>query len=1190
MPFATGKRSRWGASTALASSEEDDNPYDAEKVRHQIENARTRLTDSGVNVDEDTDKRNWFERLTNLPQKQNWFFDALELLGRPGQAVLNTIDKSNDIGAGNAAWRGLSGQDRVRGADLVEKAGVDNKYLKAILGTGLEIVTDPTTYIPGAVFARGARAAGAGAKALGRGVYEGAERFVPGFGRVSENFIRPGAERVKDGLGYAFNRDYKIGETLDGGTDDFLRDLTRDTENTRRFRQEESLRTVTDAAKAAGGLEAGTDVGRVMEAPLRQFEDVQMYEFPDGVRRTANRSDLTDEITANRQNLAKTGKDMRESRRQYDAATSELAGALEKTNRQIQRLHAQTERGVRQQLDEGMRKEIRDASQHMQQIDRQLESFPKAEAALLRAYKKQVRQAHSDSFGLLKRVREVAPMGVRPVEGFAVPEKLAGLMSTAGKPIDEVASELGYRYADELIQELRTLDGLPRKLGPNELEAAARKEMERTGALADLAKRRDELAGARDTLKTAMDGIVKQVPDVEGKTFASIESNPRWQELEGQRATLQKQLADLRGESKQVRDEKLGQIKAIEDEIGALKESAKNPVMQQREIPRPEREMSTDPGITAAASTLVRSNNELRQFARDNGIHIQELEGYMKHVLSRAEREARARGRVSRVDQGSFNTGNPNKKVLAQRELTGSAEDVNERLGRDFFEPNAFFSTAIGQKQLIDYVQAVQFRRKILSNPKFARQYEKGMEVGPNQVVIDSNNYKFIKDADDELEGLASEVGGQYVVTKPVKNALDRYQRLTTDEGTKAMLKAYDTVLSNWKKLALLSPLYHVRNLAGAMFNNYVGGMNTPNLIKYTSSAFKDVVDAAKGKESELFREYRGQGLGAESLSKIEFLKSSDPETQVERMVKRKTATGKDKAISKLNLTESSREVGDFMDQANRFALYKWMRDKGASPEKAAAKVREVQFDYTKTSPFERDVVTRVVPFYRWMRNNIPFQLKQLVSDPRKYANVNKLRTNAQAAMGLDEENIPDFMKENFALPVSSDGEGRGSYLGLNLPLGDLTKVGSPLKYLVDSVATPIKLPFELSLNRDFFRDKPIQKFEGQETQYDLPGSFLDFGVNPYLAYSLEQLGGQPARFASSTLKDDGSVDQATKFSDAALGISSPFKPYDANKDEYYNLLEELQKLQDYMKYVEQQTGRPVRTLAEIQQALQGSA
>ncbi|MBB6672632.1 hypothetical protein [Cohnella nanjingensis] len=832
----------------------------------QIQNAETRIKDSGYSL-KSADRRNWFEKATNLPQGQNWFFDALDLLGRPAQGVLNVLDKNNTMNAGNAFARGFSGEDKVRGSDLVDKAGIHNKVAKTVLGTGLEIALDPLTYVPGGVIAKGVgKGAGLAGKAVG-GAYKAAEETIPSFARFSENNLRPAAENIKDGLGYMFKPDYKKDVTLTGGKSDFLKNAELDTENSRRFMKENAMSDLANTAKAAGGIDTGVDVGRIMEKDLQ-------------------------------------------------------------------------------------------------------------------------------------------------VNG-----------------------------------------------------------------------------------------------------------------------------------------------------------------------PRPYRELSNDPQILQAADDLMKSNADIRNFAAEKGIDIPELSGYMTHILTQEEKKRRQLGKPFKIDVGSFGKGNPNKKILEKRKLEGSAEDINQQMGREFFNPNAYFATGVGHQRLLDYIHAVDFRRKVLSNPDFAQPFQKGMDVGKN-VVIDSNNYKFLKESGDTLDGLnlADKVGGQYVVTPQVKMLLDRYQRMNSDEGTKAFMKAFDGLTGMWKKMALFSPGFHIRNVAGAMWNNYLAGMNTAQLGKYTFQGAKEVAKALRGKESAMYKEFRSQGLGSSGMTQVEFGSLREPEKGIQKSIENLSKDTKGKVLQRtnpLNAFNTSREVGELADQANRFALYKWAREKGMTPEQSAAKVREVQFDYSDLTPFEQKA-RRIIPFYTWSRKNIPFQLQQFVQDPRKFQNINRLRLNAQENVGLTDENIPDYMKESFAMPLYGS-EGKGRMLGLNLPLSDLTKLSDPLKLGADSLTPLIKTPMELATNFNFFKGKPIEKFEGQTKQY-LGGAQIPIKT----AYGLEQLTGQIGRGLSDYLQTDNSVDQDNKFRTPSFGISSLAKPFDAEKYDHYAKLDQLKKLQDFILYIEQQEGAKPRTIAQI--------
>lgn len=856
----------------------NDAAYDTTSLDKQISNANTRIQDAGYQQ-QDSDKRNWFEKSTNLPQGQNWLFDTLEILGRPGNAIKNAVDKTfikNQEGLGESVVNGLAGREKVHGVDIAKDLGIENRFGKFALGLGADIALDPLTYVPGGVLLKGAKGATKLATAIPKYGYKALESASPGLQALRTNTVEPLLNTTKDALGHAFVPQYKWDQTLTGGKDEALKQLYRETNNTRDFMNEEALKNIGNIAKTTG-INAGDDVGRLMEKDL-------------------------------------------------------------------------------------------------------------------------------------------------------------------------VANG-----------------------------------------------------------------------------------------------------------------------------------------------PRPFRQLSTDPTHLKATQDLIDSNDALRKWATDNDIPVGEIDGYMRHILSEEERAFRKTKTGRNIDRPTGSINNPDKHVLDSRKYTGSAEDVNDQVGRKMFEPNAYFATAIGQKKLIDYGNAVKFRRDILSNPQFAFKHTNGSRIPDGAELIDTNNYQFMKNPNNALP---DEIGGKYVVTKGVKEALDRFQGLATDEGTKGVLKAYDGLQNTWKKMALLSGGFHARNAAGALFNNSVAGMNVADLAKYTASAGNDVFNAIKnGKESSILTEFRKQGLGASGISRVEFAKhGEEPEQGIVKTVKnlgKSNGQRLNESINPLklssykNIFNSSKSVGEASDQVNRLALYKWSKDKGLTPEQAAAKVREVQFDYSELTPFERNVAKRVMPFYTWSRKNIPYQIQSFLNDPRKYEYLNKARLNAQDAVGLNDENIPDYMKESFTMPVSG-ANGKGKMLGLNLPVGDLTKLSKPGKTLVDSVSAVLKAPAELALNYNMFRGKPIQKFEGQETKYQVPFTDKEFGLPVKLAYALEQSTGQIGRGLSGILQKPDSVDQDTATRLPSLGISSMSKDFDAEKYAYYKKLDDLKKLQDLMLYIQQQEGQKPRTLSEI--------
>lgn len=878
--------SKSSSSSTKKKNETPVDPFDTSKIDKSIENAQLRIQDAGGDVD--PDKRNWFEKATNLPEGQNALFDAFELIGRPQQALhtwfKGKLDKTPGKEIERQTIEAFKGKmPKITGSDLArEYAGIDNKYGAAAAGFAWDVASDPTNLIPVGLVTKVVKGIGKGVKVGGKYLDQALD-VVPGVNTLKNDLVKPGADALKEGLGNIFKYQHGWDRTLTGGKDDTLKNLYDQTENDIKYMSENSLRDITGAAKAAGGVKTGEDVGRIME------KDVPVYG------------------------------------------------------------------------------------------------------------------------------------------------------------------------------------------------------------------------------------------------------------------------------------------------------------------PRPFRQLSTDASITKAADDLMKSNDTLRQWAIDNDIPVGEIDGYMRHILSTEEQALRKRAKSGSIDTPTSGMNNPNKKILEGRKLQGSVEDINDEIGRKFFEPNAYFASAVGQRKLIEYGNAVKFRQKVLSDSNFSVKYTKGDPIPKGAEVINTNNYKFL---DNPNSTLPNEIGGEYVVTKGVKSALDRYQKLTTDEGINAFLKAYDTSMSWWKRGALFSGGYHIRNDIGAKFNNYLAGMDPVDILYYSTLAMNDVKNALlKGVETPLYDQFRRQGLSSTSQSAIEFAKhGADPEKAITNAVKDLSRSGGQKALGILNPLkgfDNSQKLGNYVDQSNRFALFRWaVEKKKMSYEDAAALVRETQFDYSRITKAEKEVFTRMAPFYRWSRNNIPFQLRKFAENPARYSRVDKLRTNFQDSMGLQEQDTPDYMKQNFFMPVTSNGDGTGNMVGANLPVGDLTRLSDPGKLGLDSLTTALKLPIELVSNRNLYFNNDIKRFDGQEKKYQIPDDVYGYsipgggkelgGIPVKTAYALEQLGGQPARALSKTFGVQTQQDAENNSLKPSLGISSMLKKYDIKETNLRAKQAELRKLMEYLDYLEQEQGKRARSVTEI--------
>lgn len=108
------------------------------------------------------------------PPSRSTLETVLDYIDRPGQAVRGAIKGGYDPNESvlGGAWKGLSGQQKVYGTDLLGDAGMDAGWTRSGLGFLTDIATDPLTFLPAGAIGKVAKVTGATAlgKAAGRGV------------------------------------------------------------------------------------------------------------------------------------------------------------------------------------------------------------------------------------------------------------------------------------------------------------------------------------------------------------------------------------------------------------------------------------------------------------------------------------------------------------------------------------------------------------------------------------------------------------------------------------------------------------------------------------------------------------------------------------------------------------------------------------------------------------------------------------------------------------------------------------------------------------------------------------------------------------------------------------------------------------------------------------------------------------
>ena len=198
--------------------------------------------------------------------------------------------------------------------------------------------------------------------------------------------------------------------------------------------------------------------------------------------------------------------------------------------------------------------------------------------------------------------------------------------------------------------------------------------------------------------------------------------------------------------------------------------------------------------------------------------------------------------------------------------------------------------------------------------------------------------------------------------------------------------------------------------------------------------------------------------------------------------------------------------------------LNKKKAGRGMSYDDAAQSVNRVLIDYGDLTPFERDVMKTIMPFYTWMRKNIPLQVQQMAYHPTKYAMIPKMQ-NALEDLSADFESIdePDYFDYTTAVRMPFMSEdiplqrgGMPVYIAPDLPYGDLNRLN--MKDMVSSMTPFLKTWVEIYMpsGYNFFLDSKIESYKDQPVSVEYGDTKIDLdkiGIeNQKTAYALQTL------------------------------------------------------------------------------------
>ena len=316
----------------------------------------------------------------------------------------------------------------------------------------------------------------------------------------------------------------------------------------------------------------------------------------------------------------------------------------------------------------------------------------------------------------------------------------------------------------------------------------------------------------------------------------------------------------------------------------------------------------------------------------------------------------------------------------------------------------------------------------------------------------------------------------------PVAVAQDLEKAITLWQEPNEIAGFYKNAMKIWKSMATaINPAHHFVNELGNMHNMYISGMDMTDMGRLMPQAMKTSRLKTAASLPNI-RMPQGKNYTKDELwklaNKFEIVGTS-------HQLGETVAKGKLEKVANNPVFRVAREVGTrYAEEPARLALWLNEIEKGKTPAEAALRVKDVLFDYAELSKTEKGLRdSGVVPFYTWMRKNIPLQLKMMVENPQRVEKVGdliELPWNAKETQ-MNETVIPERAQNAGYVPsLANSVEGAPVLSRLPLPMYDVNKLGD-MGAAGDMLGPVVKTAIEGISGEKFFGGK-IKKPSGLTT------------------------------------------------------------------------------------------------------------
>lgn len=303
---------------------------------------------------------------------------------------------------------------------------------------------------------------------------------------------------------------------------------------------------------------------------------------------------------------------------------------------------------------------------------------------------------------------------------------------------------------------------------------------------------------------------------------------------------------------------------------------------------------------------------------------------------------------------------------------------------------------------------------------------------------------------------------------------VNQFTKLQMDSMKSGFMKVFDKFQNGWKIAnTYINPGFHLQN---AMSNGFATFM----------AIGEDALNPVKLKRTKTIFRTRDpkQFIKSDAYGKLTYRQIADAAEQfgvVDNTFFNKDIADHMDSTIKNPIIGFGNKVGAEIEGFQRLHLFVSALEQGKTFEEAAETVDKFLFDYADLTHFEKTVMKRIIPFYTFMRKNLPLQLEQMIEQPQKYLNIQKafreIGEMSPDGQYVEENERNPYRQGDIQLPFQINGRSYG--VADQLPYTQLERILDPQKLLGQT--TPwLKTPVEALTNTFLYTGQSVTGDDGQ--------------------------------------------------------------------------------------------------------------